>query len=194
MTFAPFHPLLRVHRRSTRRDGIPVALLARIGLIPLLLLAEAGCGSVLTEGTSDAAGVAGAGVASAVTSNGTVTAAIGLGVQSLAASGLRLVEKRVHAREQDRIAAAAGPLPVGGVAPWQVSHSIPIEDDKHGEVSVSRVIGGGDLACKEIVFSVDRIRAHRPQRTVFVTTICRDGDGWKWASAEPATSRWGALQ
>ncbi len=171
-----------------------LGLVVRIGPIPVLLLALSGCGSVLTEGTSDAAGVAGAGVASAVTSNGTVTAAIGLGVQSLAASGLRLVEKRVHGREQDEIAAAAGPLPVGGVAPWQISHTIPIEGDEHGKVSVSRVIGGGDLSCKEIVFSVDRIRAHQPQRAFFVTTICRDGTAWKWASAEPATSRWGSLQ
>ncbi len=168
--------------------------LVRIGLIPALLLAQAGCGSVLTEGTSDAAGVAGAGVASAVTSNGTVTAAIGLGVQSLAASGLRLVEKRVHRREQDLIAAAAGPLPVGGVAHWQVSHTIPIEDDEHGDVSVSRVIGAGDLLCKEVVFSVDHLRAHRPQRAFYVTTICRDGAAWRWASAEPATARWGSLQ
>ncbi len=169
-------------------------MMTRIGLISVLMLALSGCGSVLTQGTSDAAGVAGAGVASAVTSNGTVTAAIGLGVQSLAASGLRLVEKRVHRREQDEIAAAAGPLPVGGVALWRVSHAIPIEDDECGEVSVSRVIGGGDLSCKEIVFSVDRSREGRVRRAFYVTTICRDGTAWRWASAEPATSRWGSLQ
>ncbi len=172
--------------RVVRRAGLPPAW--------LLLLGLAGCGSVLTEGTSDAAGVAGAGIASAITSNGAVTAAIGLGVQSAAATGLGFVERRVHRAEQDRIADAAGALPVGGVAPWRVSHAIPIEDDEAGEVSVSRDFGGGPLECKEIVFSVDHLRRRVPDRRFYVAAICRDGAAWRWASAEPATSRWGTLQ
>ena len=159
-----------------------------------LLLGLAGCGSVLTEGTSDAAGIAGAGIASAVTSNGAVAAAVGLGVQSLAATGLGFTERRVHRTEQDRIAAVAGGLPVGGVAPWQVSHVIPIEADERGMVSVSRTFGGGPLACKEIVFSVDHLQGKQPERRFYVASVCRDGETWRWASAEPATSRWGTLQ
>ena len=158
-----------------------------------LLLALAGCGSVLTEGASDAAGVAGAGLAGAVTRNGAVTAAIGLGVQSAAASGLGYLERRVHRTEQDRIAAVAGALSPGAVAPWQVSHTIPIESDEGGEVSVSREFGGL-LACKEIVFSVDHLKRTPPQRRFYVATVCRDGGTWRWADAEPATSRWGTLQ
>ncbi len=167
---------------------------ARFLVLPALLLTLSNCGSLITEGTSTAAGVAGAGVASAVTNNGTVTAAIGLGVQSLASSGLGFVERRVHRAEQDQIAAAAGALPVGGIARWSVSHDIPIEDDEHGQVSVSREIGGGDLACKEIVFSIDRVRDHQPDPAFYVASVCRDGGLWKWATAEPATSRWGSLQ
>ena len=167
---------------------------ARLFMPAALLFGLAGCGSVLTEGTSTAAGVAAAGIASTVTHNGTVTAAIGLGVQSVAATGLRFVERDVHRAEQNQIAAAAGPLPVGGVAAWSVSHDIPIEADEHGQVAVSRAIGAGPLACKEIVFSVDRMRDHQPDRAFYVTTICRDGDRWKWGSAEPATSRWGSIQ
>lgn len=167
---------------------------ARLLPVLCLLFGLAGCGSVLTEGTSDAAGVAGAGIASAVTSNGAVTAAIGLGVQSAAATGLGFVERRVHRAEQDRIATAAGALSVGRVASWQVSHDIPIEDDEQGEVSVSRTFGTGPLECKEIVFSVDHPRRKVPDRRFYVTSICRDGAAWRWASAEPATSRWGTLQ
>ena len=166
---------------------------APAALFPVLL-ALGGCGSVLTEGASTGAGVAGAAIASGVTHNGTVTAAIGLGVQSAASAGLGFVERRVHRAEQDQIAAAAGPLPVGGVAPWRVSHDIPIEDDEHGEVSVSRVIGGGDLGCKEVVFSVDHVQDRRKVSAFYVASVCRDGATWKWASAEPATSRWGTLQ
>ena len=166
------------------------------GLAPLLivLLGLSGCASVLTEGTADLAGLAGAGVSSGVTHNGTVTAAIGLGVTSVAATGLSYVERRVHRAEQDQIAAAAGPLPVGGVAPWRVSHDIPIEADEHGEVAVSRSISGGPLECKEIVFSVDHPRRQALQRAFYVSAVCHDGAVWRWATAEPATSRWGTLQ
>lgn len=164
-------------------------------LLPfVLLLGLSACSSVLTEGTADVAGLAGAGVASGVTHNGTVTAAIGLGVQSLAATGLSYVERDVHHAEQDRIAAAAGPLPVGGVAPWRVSHDIPIEADEHGEVAVSRAISAAPLECKEIVFSVDHPRRAGVQRAFYVSAVCRDGGVWRWATAEPATSRWGTLQ
>jgi len=162
---------------------------------PLLLLPGlAGCGQVLTEGSSDAAGVAGAGIASAVTHNGTVTAAIGLGVQSAASSGLGYVERRVHKTEQDEIAGVAGPLPVGAVGVWQVSHYIKIEPNEHGEVAVSRQISEDPLACKEIVFSIDEIHKHQPVRSFYVASICRDGAEWRWATAEPATTRWGSLQ
>ena len=167
---------------------------ARLSLLSIPLLGLCSCGSVLTQGSADLAGVAGAGVASAVTSNGAVTAAIGLGVQSVASSSLAFVERRVHRAEQDRIAAAAGPLPVGGVAAWSVSHDIPIENDQHGDVSVSRVISEGELPCKEIVFSVDHDRKAGTQRAFYVSDICRDGALWKWATAEPATTRWGSLQ
>ena len=159
---------------------------------PVLVVCS--CGAALTQGTADVSGVAGAGVASAVTSNGAVTAAIGLGVTSLASTGLGYVERRVHRAEQDRISAAAGPLPVGAVAEWQVSHDIPIEHDEHGRVTVSRIIGTGDLDCKEIVFSVEQTHKAVLRRAFYLSDICRDGTRWKWALAEPATTRWGALQ
>jgi hypothetical protein len=174
--------------------NIVISRAARILLLIGLPLSLSACGSVLTQGTSDAAGVAGAGIASAVTHNGSVAAAIGLGVQSVAFSGLGYVERRVHHTEQNRIADAAGPLPVGGVAPWRVSYTIPIEPDQHGEVSVAKMFGGAGFACKQIVFSVDHRRKAGVRRAFYVTNICQQGGKWRWAAAEPATSRWGALQ
>ncbi len=167
---------------------------ARLFMLCVLLPGLCSCGAVLTQGTADLSGVAGAGVSSAVTNNGTVTAAIGLGVASLASTGLGYVERRVHRAEQDRIAAAAGPLTVGAVAAWQVSHAIPIEQDEHGEVSVSRIISSGDLDCKEIVFSIEHNQKDGTRRSFYLSAICRDGTRWKWALAEPATTRWGTLQ
>lgn len=171
--------------------------LLRPAALLLLLLATAplaGCGSVLTEGTATGAGIAGAGIASAVTKNATVGAAIGLGVAAGANAGLLYVERRVHSHTQDDIAAAAGPLPEGGVAPWSATHTVPIERDAHGQVAVSRLITGPDFACKDIIFSVDQGSGATSRRSFFTASICRDGEKWKWATAEPATARWGALQ
>jgi hypothetical protein len=171
-------------------------------MLPVLcLLGLGGCSSLLTQGAGAGAGIGGAAVANAVTKNGAITAGIGLGAQAAATAGVQYLEKRVHAREQQAIAVAAGPVPVGGVAPWSVRHEIPIENDEHGEVAVvddfaPSLATGGTPAfdCKNVIFSVDTIVKHRPVREFYTTYVCRDAGIWKWATAEPATARWGALQ
>lgn len=170
-----------------------------LALLAVLALPLGGCGAVLTEGTSDAAGLAGAGIAGSVTKSPTVGAGIGLGVESVAGFGLRYVERDVHRKEQDRIAEAAGALPEGAAGTWSVSHRMPIEDDEHGVLVVTRVFAarpdsGIGFTCKEIVFSVDEGSRKAPHRAFYTATVCLDGTQWKWASAEPATERWGSLQ
>ena len=169
---------------------------ARFPAPPLLLalLALPGCQALLTEGTSTVAGIGGASVADAVGANAAATTGIGLGVQALGRTGLQYAQRRAHRAAQDRIAAAAGPLPVGGVGGWATDHAIPVEPNERGQVAVSRAISTGALECKEIVFSVDSGRGERLRRGFYLAAICRDGDAWKWASAEPATERWGSLQ
>lgn len=173
---------------------MPAATTWRFALIlgcgPLL----AGCGSVLSATTADVAGVAGAGVATAVTKSPAAATGIGLGIAAGANAGLQVVERRVHAAEQNSIAATAGALPDGAVGHWSVVHDIPIEPDEHGEVVVTRSIGGAAFHCREIVFSVDTADKHGPHRAFYTATVCQDGTIWRWASAEPATARWGALQ
>lgn len=166
----------------------------RFLLLALCATALSGCGSVLTATTADVAGIAGAGAASAVTKSAAAAAGIGLGIAAGANAGLQFVERDVHAAEQDRIAAAAGGLQPGVVGHWDVSHKIPIEEDEHGDLVVTRLIGSADFACKEIVFSVDTVEKKIPHRAFYTATVCQDGNTWKWASAEPATARWGALQ
>ncbi len=145
---------------------------------------------MLTAGTADLAGVAGAGIANSVTSSAAAATAIGLGVASGASAGLQYAERKVHRAEQDNIASAAGPLTPGAVSTWKVVHDVPIEDDEHGELAVVRIVGNTGFSCKEIVFSVDTEK----DRAFYTATVCRDGEHWKWASAEPATERWGSLQ
>ncbi|MFX1684270.1 hypothetical protein [Paraburkholderia sp. A1RO-5L] len=154
------------------------------------------CSSLYSEGAQAGAGIAGAAIASKVTSNAAVATGIGLGAVAAAKAGVQYSERVVHRNTQDSIAKAAGPLDVGGVAPWSISHSFPIEDDAHGRVTVSRTISTGALDCKEIVFSVDQnaTKDAAASSAFYVASVCRDGETWKWASAEPATDRWGALQ
>ena len=167
--------------------------MARVAMLIGLLLLPA-CSSLLSEGSADLAGIAGAGAASAVTRSTAGAAAIGLGVRSLAAEGVKYAARRVHRTEQDAIAATAGPLDPGAVAPWSVSHSLPLEPDAAGQVVVSRAFGAGAFRCKEIVFSVDKATRSRPERSFYTATVCQDGPVWRWASAEPAVARWGGLQ
>ncbi len=153
-----------------------------------------GCGSILGVGTEAGAGVAGAGIASSVTDNATLAAGIGLGVSAGARAGLQYAQRRLHGNAQNAVAAAAGGLAPGQVGSWSVRHSVPIEPNEQGEVVVTRVLGNAAFACREIVFSVDKVEDHRPVRSFYMAMICRDATRWRWATAEPATERWGALQ
>jgi hypothetical protein len=153
-----------------------------------------GCESLLTATTADVSGIAGAGVAGAVTKSPAAAAGIGLGIAAGANAGLQYLQRDVHRAEQDRIAEAAGPLAPGVVAHWSVAHSIPIEASEHGDLVVTRLVGTADFNCKEIVFSVDTVEKQVPHRAFYTATVCQDGAAWKWASAEPATARWGSLQ
>jgi hypothetical protein len=161
-------------------------------LSSLLLLAA--CESVLTESTANVAGIAGAGIASGVTKSAAGAAAIGLGTQAVAAAGLRYAERRVHRTEQDTIADAAGKLRPGEVGGWAVVHSLPLEPDRHGLLVISREFGTAAFRCREIVFSVDRKIRQGLARDFYTTTVCQDGNAWRWAAAEPSTARWGGLQ
>ena len=163
-------------------------------LLPALL-ALAGCGSLLSATTADVAGIAGAGVAGAVTRSPAIATGIGLGIAAAAQGGLQYAERGTHSIEQERIAAAAGPLAPGVVGRWNVGNRLPVELAQHGEVVVTRTIGDAALSCKEIVFSTDKAAAGgQPQQAFYTATVCRDGSTWRWASAEPATTRWGSLQ
>lgn len=153
-----------------------------------------GCNALLNAGSAELAGFSGAALAEAVTTNAAVATGVGLGVQAATRASLQYSQRQVHRAVQDRIAQAAGPLAPGAVARWQIDHKLPIEKDAHGRVTVSRIISTKELQCKEIVFSVDAVDEKEPRTGFYLAAVCRDGTRWKWASAEPATERWGALQ
>lgn len=150
-----------------------------------------GCSSVMNEGTTAVAGMGGAAIAGAVTENAAIATGIGLGVQAGAKAALQASQRKVHAETQHQIAQVAGNLDVGAVATWEVAHAVPLEPDEKGRVTVTRLLGNAYLACKEIIFSVDDANKGNG---FYIAAVCRDGSVWKWASAEPATERWGSLQ
>jgi hypothetical protein len=160
----------------------------------IMLLSAGGCSSLFSEGAATGAAIGGTALASKVTRNASVAAGIGLGTLAAAQAGVKYVEKNYHEEQQDRIATAAGPLKVGKIAGWESRHAIEIEPDAQGKVTVSRQISSGDLNCKEIVFSVDEVEDQKPRSDFYTATICEQSGHWKWASAEPATARWGSLQ
>jgi hypothetical protein len=153
-----------------------------------------GCTSLLSESASTTAGIGGTAIAGAVTRNAAVASGIGLGVLAAGQAGVKALERDYHGDQQDRIASVAGALKVGQVGHWESRHKIELEPDQAGRVTVNRVIGGAALSCKEIVFSVDETKDKRPVSAFYVATICKDATTWRWASAEPATARWGSLQ
>ena len=160
----------------------------------LALCSVTGCSSLINAGSAEVAGIGGAAIAGAVTDNAAVATGIGLAVQAATRAGVQYAQRIVHRDIQDEIARAAGTLQVGDVGTWHIDPRANLEPRQGGRVTISRVISTTVLQCKEAVFSVDRVVKEVPQSAFFVAIVCQDGARWKWASAEPATERWGALQ
>ncbi|WP_206664812.1 hypothetical protein [Dankookia rubra] len=153
-------------------------------LLGLALLGGCSSASDLVGAVTGTAAAAGSG-------NPAVGIAIGVGARAVADWGLRRVSRDWHRTEQEAIAAAAAGLPPGEAGPWKVRHSLPF-GAKQGEVRVLRAIDTPLAACREIAFSVDQ--DDPASRAWYLTSLCRDGTGWRWAAAEPAVGRWGSLQ
>jgi len=145
----------------------------------------------LLGGCEAVPGVVGAvtGIASGgFTANPAVGVIIGIGASAATDALLKYVGRARQGEAQDAIAAAAGPLPPGGAAPWRTDHTIPIGNAR-GEVRLVREIANPLTPCREVMFSVEEDEA----RAWYLTQVCRDDRGWRWAAAEPAVDRWGAL-
>ena len=182
-----FTPVISLKRPGNGAGYLP-------GILALL------CAGVVTV-TSGCSSIGAASGAAAAVASGAVTAnpAIGLGVgttvQAATDEAVNRYMKNMHADQQKLIAETAGRLPVDGTATWQVKHFLPVENG-HGQVRVTRMFSSVLASCKEFAFSVqDGDTAAAPEQW-FTATACLDQSQstWKWASAEPAVTRWGALQ
>jgi hypothetical protein len=170
------------------------ARIRTILLLSAVLCSATGCSALINAGSAEVAGVGGAAIASAATSNAAAATGIGLGVQAAVRAGVQYAQRQVHRAVQDEIARAAGALAVGDVGYWQIEPAAKLEPHQQGRVTISRIISTVALQCKEAVFSVDSVVDKVPRSAFYVAIVCQDGAKWKWASAEPAAERWGALQ
>jgi len=158
--------------------------------VPLLLT---GCLLAGCKAAPQIAGVITGGTIGVASGSPALGFAAGIATDAATNAGLRYVVRVRQGAEQDAIAQAAGGLPQGARADWKIEHTIPIGDE-HGGLEVVRVIETALATCKEIVFSVDTGKGKDLRQAWFVTDICKQAGGWKWASAEPAVERWGYLQ
>lgn len=162
------------------RWGVAAALAAAAAAL-------AGCsslGSIVGAVTGTAAAVG--------SGNPAVGAAVGVGTRAAADYGIRYASRRWHRTEQDALAAAVGTMTVGEARPWEVRHDVPF-GNKRGEVRVLRTIDTPLAECREVLFSVALGEVQDAARQWFLTSVCRQAEGWKWAAAEPTTERWGSL-
>jgi hypothetical protein len=145
------------------------------------------------ESVGDIAGAVTGAASGSGSVNPAVGYAVGMGTRSAVNELIRYLRRKRHGREQDRIADAAGGLAVGQSARWEIRHKVPMFDNAQGSLTVVRDIQNPLAPCREVAFTV--ADGKRPSGgPAFLTTLCRSGQGWKWALAEPATERWGSLQ
>ena len=150
----------------------------------LAALGVAGCRSA-----GDIAGV----VAAAGAGSGSVNPAVGIAVGIAVRSGVNALsdylDRRRHRGEQDAIADVAGAAPIGETRAWKIRHTIPYGNE-HGLLAPVREFRTPLATCREIAFTV----VDGAERDLLTTSLCREADGWRWASAEPSVARWGYLQ
>jgi len=160
--------------------------IATFGVCSLLL---AGCQSLGAISGAVAAVSAGG-----ATANPAVGIAVGVVVQAGTDEAVHYATRTLHQDQQDAIATIVGIAQPGVKYAWENHNVIPV-DNGHGQVMVTRVMTTALATCKEFAFSVaDDDAKDTPHESWFTASACQQNGHWKWASAEPAVSRWGNLQ
>lgn len=151
-------------------------------------LGLAGCQSSSIGG---AAGAVAGTVTGAATANPVAGYAIGVTVQAAVDATVKYVLREWKNDQQNVMANAAGALPIGQIRQWQITHSLPVGNERGG-IQVVRDIKTPLAHCREVLFTVEQDDAPAP---AYTSLICHQPSGqWKWAAAEPAVARWNGLQ
>ena len=172
-------------------DG-PLGCAAVIRGANLLAVALTAClsGCVAVGGFTGAVAAIATGTA---TSNPGVGLAVGITVKAATDEALKRWSRHNQDRTQQAIAGLVADMSPGDSREWEYPHAFGRGHDR-GEVRVVRLIETPLARCKEILFSVELREGAAETRAWYTTTACQHGDLWRWAAAEPAVERWGALQ
>ncbi|MDJ0390490.1 hypothetical protein QMO56_20470 [Roseomonas sp. E05] len=165
--------------------------------LALLALLVTGCekNSEVATGAGSVAGGVGGVAIGGLTSNPAVGYAIGLALRSAVSATLGSWFRSLRHDEQEAIATAAGEMQPGESRLWKIEHGLPFGwQNAKGRMEVTRVIENPLADCREVMFSLAGGKPADPPEGIFIATTCRQAEGWKWATAEPAVERWGALQ
>lgn len=169
--------------------------LGRAAVIARAVLPLVAAGVLLSgcKAVPQIAGVVTGGAIGVATASPALGFAAGIATDTAATAGVQWYGRSRANAEQNAIAQIAGGLDVGQRHAWHIHHIIPLGNE-HGELYVVRVIAVPLTVCKQIVFSVDDGEGAKAKRAWYVASVCRQGQDWKWADAEPAVPRWGYLQ
>lgn len=137
----------------------------------------------------DIAGVVAAAGSGSASGNPAVGIAVGIAVRSGVRELVNYLSRKRQEGEQDAIALAAGAAPIGSSRRWEIRHTIPLGNER-GALQPVREFVTPLATCREILFTVE----DGATPDVLTTTLCREGQVWRWAAAEPAVDRWGFLQ
>jgi hypothetical protein len=153
--------------------------------------------SLLLGGCSMVGPISGAvagGATGAVTVNPIVGYATAVGVNAGVDELQKYIARTRQNAEQDAIIVSVADMQPGQIKYWKIVHKIPMFDNEHGTMQVTREIDTPLTQCKEILFTVDKGQGAKLKQTPYITAACRDDAGWKWAESEPAIVRWGYFQ
>jgi hypothetical protein len=152
---------------------------------------------ILLNGCAMVGPVSGAVVGSAtgaVTVNPIVGYATAVGVNAGVDELQKYIARVRQNAEQDAILTSVAEMQPGQQKDWKIVHEIPMFDNEHGTMQVTRDIDTPLTECKEVLFTVDKGEGAKLKQTPYITSACRDGDRWKWAESEPAVARWGYFE
>ncbi len=147
----------------------------------------AGCSVIATL-----PGITAGAATSSVTGNPALGLTVAVATNAAVDAGVKYVMKRFSAAEQQEIANAIAQSVPGQERRWRVEQPIPYGNNKGRTIVVSESVNAL-TTCKKALFSVEGTVDGKPAEHWYTLDVCKNGQYWLWAQAEPSVKRWGSL-
>ena len=147
----------------------------------------AGCSLIATL-----PGITAGAATSSVTGNPALGLTVAVATNAAVDAGVKYVMKRFSAAEQQEIANAIAQSVPGEERRWQVEQPVPYGNNKGRTIVVSESVNAL-TTCKKAMFSVEDVVDGKAVEHWYTLDVCKNGQYWLWAQAEPSVRRWGSL-